>query len=387
MDKIMRRVRMAEGQVARRAKRKAFGRALERKSERKSEVRNKEATHQLKAARQARLEDWKMGELAPKRDLTLDKWGNYWGSVSIARARLSIAITPEERKARSAWCSGPKYICVKPGDRVVVTEGSFKDKIGFVDEIDTKFMTVSIKDTLRTNISIPGYMLNSDSDDPVQVFDGRVPLSAVRLVHPLPHPVTGKMRDVIIRELKAINVNFDRPTREVTYDRIIPGENVVIPWPKEEPVVYPDNEADTLRIDVEQRTFVPTLLRPPMPETIIDELRNRYSMFRTRHTDEYIAQKEAEDAAKKAKKKSVESMMTPVQEFNRLQREMRRARGQPELTPEMLEKIGLVIDKNRVQRGFPAVEEVKEVEGEEEVPAPRFSAPMTPKPTGDRPAV
>lgn len=160
------------------------------------------------------------------------------------------------------------------------------------------------------------------------------------------------MRDVIIRELKATNIVFDRPTREVTFDRIVPGENVTIPWPKEEPVVYKDNEADTLRIDVEQRTFVPTLLRPPMPESIIDELRNRYSIFRTRHTPEYIAEKEAEEAAKRAKKKSVESMMTPVQEFNRQQREMRRARGQPELTPEMLEKIGEVIAKNLERRGL-----------------------------------
>lgn len=183
-----------------------------------------------------------------------------------------------------------------------------------------------------------------------------MPVSAVRLVHPLPHPQTGKVRDVIIRELKATNIIFDRPTREVTFDRLVPGENVTIPWPKEEPVVHPDNEVDTLRIDVEQRTFVPTLLRPPMPESIIDELRNRYSIFRTRHTPEYIAEKEAEEAAKKAKKKSVESMMTPVQEFNRRQREMRRARGQPELTPEMLEKIGEVIAKNLERRSGAVLE-------------------------------
>ena len=171
-----------------------------------------------------------------------------------------------------------------------------------------------------------------------------------------------------MRELKPINIIFDRPTREVTFDRLVPGENVKIPWPKEEPVKYEDHESDTLRINVEERTFVPTLLRPPMPETILDELRNRYSMFRTRHTPEYIAAKEAEEAAKRAKKMSVASMMLPVQEFNRQQREMRRARGQPELSPEMLEKIGEVIAKNRERRGAPAAIEEAAAEAPGSVP-------------------
>lgn len=178
---------------------------------------------------------------------------------------------------------------------------------------------------------------------------------------------------MIVRELKPINIIFDRPTREVTFDRLVPGENVKIPWPKEEPIKYEDHKSDTLRINVEERTFVPTMLRPPMPETILDELRNRYSMFRTRHTPEYIAQKEAEEAAKRAKKQSVASMMLPVQEFNRQQREMRRARGQPELSPEMLEKIGEVIAKNRERRGAPAT--VEEVAAEASAPISETSTP------------
>lgn len=151
MDKLMRRVRMAEGQVARRNKRKAVSRSIEAKRERMQDLRNKEAAHQLKEARKARAEDWKLGPLAPRRDLNVDPFGNYWGSISIARARLSIKITPEERRARAAWCGGPKFLCIRPGDRVVVTEGTFKDKIGYIDEIDREFMVVSIKDTLRVS--------------------------------------------------------------------------------------------------------------------------------------------------------------------------------------------------------------------------------------------
>jgi large subunit ribosomal protein L24 len=44
-------------------------------------------------------------------------------------------------------------------------------------------------------------------------------------------------------------------------------------------------------------------------------------------------------------------MVTPVQEFNRMQREIRRARGQPVLTEEMLAKIGEVMARNLNARG------------------------------------
>lgn len=43
-------------------------------------------------------------------------------------------------------------------------------------------------------------------------------------------------------------------------------------------------------------------------------------------------------------------MLQPVQEYNRKLRELRRERGQPVLTDEMLEKIGRVIAKNQALR-------------------------------------
>lgn len=130
----------------------------------------------------------------------------------------------------------------------------------------------------------------------------------------------------------------------------MPGQNIKIPWPKLEPKEKPEYAGDTLRIDMEERTFVPTLLRPPMPEQVIDELRNRYSKFRTRHTAEYIAEKEAEEAEKKARKKAADAMLLPIQEYNRRMRELRRARGQPVLTEGMLEKIGQIIAQNLARR-------------------------------------
>jgi large subunit ribosomal protein L24 len=179
----------------------------------------------------------------------------------------------------------------------------------------------------------------------------RLPISSVRLVHPITDEETGVTKDVIIKELKPIRVLPDRPTRTVTWSRVVPGLNITIPWPRVEKPKVDDNACDTLRIDVEERTFIPTLLSPPMPEDLINELRNQYSKFRTRHTPEYIAKKAAEDDEKRAKKEQDKEMLTPVQEFNRMQREIRRARGQPVLTEEMLAKIGEVMARNLNARG------------------------------------
>jgi large subunit ribosomal protein L24 len=179
-----------------------------------------------------------------------------------------------------------------------------------------------------------------------------IPISAIRLVHPLPDPETGAVRDVIIRELKPVGITHDRPTRKVFFGRMVPGLNVRIPWPKQTPTEWPDHPYDTLRLEVEERTFVPTLLRPPMPESVLDELRGKYSKFRTRHTPEYVAQVEAREAEKKARQKGAraDEMLLPVQEYNRKMRELRRERGQPVLSDEMLEKIGEVIARNRLLR-------------------------------------
>lgn len=199
----------------------------------------------------------------------------------------------------------------------------------------------------------------------------RLPISAVRLVHPITDEASGITRDVIIRELRPVRIMPDRPTRTVTWSRLVPGLNVTIPWPKYDRPKEEDNACDTLRIDVEERTFLPTLLSPPMPEGLINELRNQYSKFRTRHTEEYIEKKEAEVAEERAQKEQHKAMLTPVQEFNRAQREIRRARGQPVLTEEMLAKIGEVMAKNLNAQGTRVVESIPaETAGREATDAP-----------------
>ncbi|KAK0732590.1 hypothetical protein B0T21DRAFT_291198 [Apiosordaria backusii] len=352
MDKILRRVAMAERQVTKRFKRKSQRKFQLEKKERNKEIGRyrQEVGEDMRQAIIARHEDLELGPLAPNRDTgKVNEFGNPYGTISVDRALLHSQLTPQQKEARCAWAGGAKSLCLAPGDRVVILEGPYKGKIVPIKSIKTNTMVLEMDEALKTNAKIPDY-LREEGASPVEPIASAIPISAVRLVYPLPDPTTGHVRDVIIRELKPINITHDRPTRRSTFSRIVPGLNVKIPWPVVPPTQHFDHPEDTLRIDVEERTYVPTLLRPPMPEQVIDELRNRYGKFRTRHTEEYIAKIQAQEDEKKARKKSVDSMLQPVQEYNRKLRELRRERGQPVLTDEMLEKIGQVIAKNQTLR-------------------------------------
>jgi len=147
MDKILRRVRMAERQVARRNKERAFREYMQEK-------RNRRRTR-AKLAAEVRLdigyaigrrhEDLEMGPITPNRDIMkVNRFGNYYGSISTSRALLDFPITEKEREARCAWAGGSKYLCLAPGDRVVITEGHLKGRITTIESIDRNLMTVEL---------------------------------------------------------------------------------------------------------------------------------------------------------------------------------------------------------------------------------------------------
>ena len=206
-------------------------------------------------------------------------------------------------------------------------------------------------------------MVISDPDKtPFRSWEASISLSDVRLVAPLPHPETGIRRDVIINELELQGGDkphpreyrpdyedspFNRGPRTRWVAGVVP--RIYIPYPEkaEEETIHDDNDCDTPRLHVEPRTWTPTLRFPPMPSTLIDELRNKYSLFRTRHDDDYIAEKIAvEEAAKSRTRELKKQMLTPIQELNRKARAERRAKGKPTLTDEELSKIGEIMAKN-----------------------------------------
>lgn len=198
-------------------------------------------------------------------------------------------------------------------------------------------------------MEIPKWMHVAEASDgrAVRTIEKPVPFNSVRLVFPLHDPKTNVTRDVIVKKIVNGGIFYDRHLKITRWQRYIAGLDIRIPWPKKDPKEYKDTPSDTLRLEVEAKTFVPTLLRPPMPGSVIDELRNKYSKFRTRHDEEYIEAKIKEDQEKEEKKKMIEQMRTPLKEVHRRERKMRKAKGKGKLTSQMLERIGEIIAKKK----------------------------------------
>ncbi|KUJ12017.1 uncharacterized protein LY89DRAFT_593978 [Mollisia scopiformis] len=347
MQKVIRRSVLAEKQAARRhAKRKETATREWAKSNREQDRHlRREAIDQLKQARLNRREDWELGSLAPKRDVGKSK--DTYGTIHTQRMRGTLL--HHKDRAEAFQPVGGRYLNIVKNDRVVLLEGRDKGKIGKITAVDKARAECTVEGLNLIDVAVPSYMISAEDPDqrPIRTIEKPVPLASVRLVYPLSDPETGVTRDVIIKKLKNGPIFHDRHLNKTKWSRIVPGLNIVIPWPKTPPKEHKDGPNDTLRIDVEQQTYVPSLLRPPMPGSVIDELRNKFSKFRTRHDPEYIEAKLAEDRAVEEKKKQAAEMRTPLKEINRRERKLRKAKGKGKLSTEMLERIGHIIAKKR----------------------------------------
>ncbi|KAI9054195.1 hypothetical protein LZ554_001366 [Drepanopeziza brunnea f. sp. 'monogermtubi'] len=346
MQKVFKHTIMAEKQAARRLAKKKdkFKRDAWRTNREQNQVHRKDEINTLKAARFTRREDYELGPLAPRRDVG-DKKDSY-GTVDMQRMQGRTLYGKEKWDILNFW--GGKRLNLAKQDRVVLLEGRDKGKIGKVTEIDMIRAECTVEGLNMMDISVPSYMVPEEAPDKrlIRTIEQPISLKSVRLVHPLPDPETGVVRDVIIKKLVSKYCSIPNQ-RKGYWIRIIPGLNIKVPFPKTAPKEHVDCEGDTLPQDVDAKTFVPSLLTPPMPGSVIDELRNKYSVFRTRHEPEYIARKEREEEEKEARKKLVKKMRTPLNEANRKARKERKKLGKGTLTPEMLEKIGQVIASKR----------------------------------------
>lgn len=340
MQKIFQRTERATRVAARkRAKaldHKAKGESWERFETTKRIARG--ANQNIRIARHNRREDWETGALAPRRDVGEHK--TTYGAVAMYDFQL-----PEKDPHKR-----PKWMGVSRGDRVVVMKGREKGKIGIVTDVNQERGSVTVKGVNMTDIRVPDW-INQEDETTTELAAMSMPmlLEDVKLVYPLPDPETGIPRDVIIDRLMHINFEYDKNKREWTEGhRLIPGTNTIIPWPEKAEPAFEDFEDDTLRITVEEQTFRPFLLHPPMPLSVIDELRNKYSRFRTRHDWEYVEKKDLEDARDEKRKGLAKGMRTPLQELADARKEKKELE-QKELTEEQLARIGEVIAQERVR--------------------------------------
>ncbi|EER26179.1 hypothetical protein D8B26_003481 [Coccidioides posadasii str. Silveira] len=321
MQKVIRRTVLASNQAKRKARIEA---AKDRHEQIKSIFREKVALQrslldEAAEERRNRREDWMRGPLAPKRDFG-DRNGLY-GTISTNRLRMPRVL--EEQRI--------KYMTIAPGDRVCMVRGRDRGKIGKVLNVDAESETVTIEGINIYDVEFPSFALAGDSDKrPFRPYPVPVPINDVRLVVPLEDPTTGQVKDVVVKNAYGGAPFLDRPYGSNTpkHTRYISGLNVEIPWPETEIPEYKDEPNDTLRIEVEAKTYVPSLQSFPMPETLIDELRNKYSKYRTRHDPEYVAKKQEADVYQEWLK--TRTMLTPKTQY--LQKKVEKRIKERELT-------------------------------------------------------
>ncbi|KAK2591735.1 hypothetical protein QQS21_010556 [Conoideocrella luteorostrata] len=350
MQKLVKRAAQAQRQATRRAQQRMEQENIDNRIRNRQALRSavSEVRQNLKDARQARKEDWEMGPLAPKRDLGFNNYGAFkesvrqdWTNYGLHQAR------PQLVEKRCAWAGGVRQLNLAPQDRVVILDGPDKGKIDRIKDVQAENGTVTLEVHHRA-LSVGMF------DNPARSQSMPISIDSIRLVYPITDPETGITKDVIINQLKAVppnmqssNMSLDRWQFGKKWDRLVPSLNKVIPWPEVEVPEFEATKSDTVREQVEERTFYYNLLAPPMPDQVLDELRNKYSRFRTRHEPWYIEQKEMEEAAKKGRLEAIKSMQTPLEEFHERQRELRDTVGELELPEEMLERIGEFMAKKK----------------------------------------
>ncbi|KAL8939000.1 MAG: hypothetical protein Q9216_003599 [Gyalolechia sp. 2 TL-2023] len=341
MQKLLKRTAQVEKQAARRNR---IARSKNASDTRKllllqQKLHNKARRELYVSAREAQREDWLLGPLAPRRDV---------GDKAETYGTVPLRMVESVEKMDGKW----KKWGIREGDRVCVVGAKERDKgkIGVVREVKEKAESCKVQGINMINVPTPDYMKTSGRNEPpVQTTEAPLHLSSVRLVTPLPDPSTGITRDVIVNELALTSTGQRFIANFMSPDK---GKPHYIPWPPREKPDFKDNDDDTLRIDVEQVTWVPSLLRAPMPSGVIDELRNKFSKFRTRHEDSYMEMKEEIDENARRTKGELEwgggtpkAMLTPVQELNRMRKMERKGLEEDALTEEVLAGIGELMVK------------------------------------------
>lgn len=341
MEKVISRTTAAIRQASRRREKaltvKARGESWERNQ---TLQRQRKQQHKLVLeARHNRKIDWESGLLAPRRDVGDQK--DTYGSISIYN------VNPPEKEPKDR----PKWMYIAGQDRVAVIRGRERGRIATVSQVDKESGTVALAGVEMVDVAVPQWMQEEENmTSHVQSVPYKMPLENVRLVFALPDPKTGVPRDVIIDRVVPVNRKWNKETREFSDgDRLIPGTNTLVPWPELEKPEHEDNDIDTLRITVEEQTFRPYLLSPPMPESVIDELRNKYSKFRTRHDWAFQRERELEALKVEKRKELGDKMRTPKQQMRDLKVQEGVAARERELSEAQLAKIGEVIAAEQVK--------------------------------------
>ncbi|KAK6006325.1 hypothetical protein QM012_006735 [Aureobasidium pullulans] len=344
MQKVVQRRIAAERQALRRAAKQTAkaDNAKEWGSRWQTQSRGKQESIYFKEEKFRRREEYEVGPLlAPRRDTGHLK--DTYGTVD-----PSVIQTPKLHWTMYKHFKSPFAV----GDRVLVTKGKDTGKIGTISEISADTGFARMLDLRKADFFVPEYVRKENNDKRAIAQQSMpVPWDHLKLVFPLRDQTTGHFEDVVLDKVDLRNAGWvERKNGRREYvqgQRFLPGVKTPLPWPKTEEKETPEGyDDDTLRITVDESTHRPYLLQPPMPPSVIDELRNKYSIFRTRHEPAYIAAKEAQDRAAKHKENLARLVSTPLAELKE-QRRQERLANPVELSEEQLARIGEVMAQEK----------------------------------------
>lgn len=145
------------------------------------------------------------------------------------------------------------------------------------------------------------------------VYPVPIPIDDVRLVCTLED--NGHQYEVVAKHVHGSGPFLTRSnTSTPRHTRYISGENIRIPWPEENKVdKLTDEDGDTSRKEVEYETWTPSLSLRPFKPSVMDELRNKYSKYRTRHNPAWVEAKKLEDLREEFLKSR--KLLTPAGEY------------------------------------------------------------------------
>ncbi|KAJ5948493.1 hypothetical protein N7454_001800 [Penicillium verhagenii] len=249
---------------------------------------NKALVSGLKEARATRWEDWEKGHLAPMRHV--GNQATTYGAVEVSLMHPP-AIPKHLRR---------KQILFAVGDRVCVIRGRDKGKINDITQVNEDSETVIINNINQAEINVPEFAKISMGIQTDTVTQS-LPVSMNDVRHVIALEMGNETKDHIIQHVYAANSS--------RFTRYVSGLDIEIPWPSESAPSTEVAECDTRGSEVADMSWVPSMDEPPFPSTVIDELRNKYSRFRTRHDAEYVEKKVLEEYRQEYMKS--QTLLTP----------------------------------------------------------------------------
>lgn len=206
----------------------------------------------------------------------------------------------------------------------------------------------------QADVQIPSYMLEENAEQiPYRPYSVPLRIQDVRLVVPIRDMMSGKITDTVIEHLRGGKPIVEPPygADSPKHTRYIGGSQTSIPWPEAEMREFQAEEADTLRLHVNQESFVPSIQNLMVPDSVLDELRSKYSKTRPVVFQQDVQQKMSDDA--KEHWRTRRRMVLPQQEYWEQRAKQKSQQSQPEVTKETLDLIEEVraANQGRISQG------------------------------------